>query len=313
MEKMQRTPAERFAAESDALLRGEEARNDASDPIAPEIELARRLRATAAPGTPDPAFLDGLRRQLQARIADAATQQPQTLRYATLETPLGLLALAYRDGRVLAASLLRAGAIAAPNLGAAEQAFEREVTRLLGTPPQRDAELPPAIRRGVLDHLDGKRRFTALDLSWLPPFQRRVLEKTAEIPRGEVRPYSWIAKEIGSPRAVRAVGTAVGHNPIPILIPCHRVVRADGSLGEYSMGGPAVKERVLALEGAPLTRLGAGRGRSERLCASRTTGVVCYPSCHAARRIRPENVVRFASLVRARADGYRPCQLCRPA
>ncbi|MER3421295.1 MAG: cysteine methyltransferase, partial [Chloroflexota bacterium] len=85
--------------------------------------------------------------------------------------------------------------------------------------------------------------------------QRRVLEKTAEIPRGEVRPYAWVAREIGAPGAVRAVGTALGHNPIPFIIPCHRVVRADGSLGEYSGGGPAVKARVLAYEGVPLAEL----------------------------------------------------------
>ena len=63
--------------------------------------------------------------------------------------------------------------------------------------------------------------------------------KALEIPRGEVRPYGWIAAEIGRPKAVRAVGTALGHNPVPLIVPCHRVVRSDGMIGQYSLGGPA--------------------------------------------------------------------------
>ena len=70
----------------------------------------------------------------------------------------------------------------------------------------------------------------------VPPneFERAVLEKALEIPRGEVRPYSWIASEIGRPKAVRAVGSALAHNPVPLVMPCHRVVRADGMIGQYS-------------------------------------------------------------------------------
>ena len=74
------------------------------------------------------------------------------------------------------------------------------------------------------------------DLSGLSPFERAVLTKTLEIPLGEVRPYGWVAREIGRPRAVRAVGSALGRNPVPVLIPCHRVVRSDGALSGYRWG-----------------------------------------------------------------------------
>lgn len=231
------------------------------------------------------------------------------MRYSVMDTPVGRLALAYRDGRVLYCS-----AVETPSRSqTAETAFERMVAAAVGVIPERDDAPPPALERGVRDHLAGRRRFRGVDLSWLPSFQRRVLEKTAEIPRGEVRPYAWIAREIGAPGAVRAVGTALGHNPIPFIVPCHRVVRSDGSLGEYSGGGPAVKERVLELEGVPVADLTARARRGERYRGCRTTHIVCYPSCHAGRRVRPENVVPFASLAAAESNGYRPCQLCRPA
>lgn len=92
------------------------------------------------------------------------------------------------------------------------------------------------------------------DLHSISPFQRAVLDKTAEIPRGEVRPYGWVAAEIGKPKAVRAVGTALGRNPVPLLIPCHRVVRTDGRIGDYAFGTPA-KRTILTTEGIDLDEL----------------------------------------------------------
>jgi len=85
--------------------------------------------------------------------------------------------------------------------------------------------------------------------AWGTPFQRAVWEAIRAIPYGQTRSYSWIAKRIGRPRAVRAVGNAVKANPLFLLVPCHRVVRADGSLGGFCYGG-AVKEWLLRLEGA---------------------------------------------------------------
>lgn len=87
------------------------------------------------------------------------------------------------------------------------------------------------------------------DLDSVSPFTRRVLEAAAQIERGETRTYQWLARQIGMPRASRAVGNALGANPVPILIPCHRVVRGDGSLGGYAFGS-AMKRTLLEVEGA---------------------------------------------------------------
>ena len=93
------------------------------------------------------------------------------------------------------------------------------------------------------------RNFTIpLDLDAASEFTRRVLKATAEIPYGETRTYGEIAEAIGSPGATQAVGNALGANPIPVVIPCHRVVRADGSMGWFT-GGPHIKRMLLDLEG----------------------------------------------------------------
>jgi methylated-DNA-[protein]-cysteine S-methyltransferase len=100
--------------------------------------------------------------------------------------------------------------------------------------------------RGDAIALDG-----ALDLAQGTPFQQEVWRALLEIPCGETRTYGQVAAQIGRPRASRAVGQAVGANPLPIVVPCHRVVGSDG-LGGFG-GGLALKKRLLALEGAPVS------------------------------------------------------------
>ena len=94
------------------------------------------------------------------------------------------------------------------------------------------------------------------DLRSVTEFERAVLLKALEIPRGELRTYGWIAAEIGRPLAVRAVGSALRKNPVPLLIPCHRVVRSDGAVGDYALGGSDAKRQVLASEGIPPAAIG---------------------------------------------------------
>ena len=105
------------------------------------------------------------------------------------------------------------------------------------------------------EYLSGHRRHFPMEIAWetLPPFQRQVLQAVAAIPYAETRTYGQIAAASGHPRAARAVGQAVARNPMPLVIPCHRVVAANGSLGGYSgPGGLTTKARLLALEqGAP--------------------------------------------------------------
>jgi methylated-DNA-[protein]-cysteine S-methyltransferase len=103
----------------------------------------------------------------------------------------------------------------------------------------------------LVGYFEGRRtRFQAdLELSSFTEFQRLVWGATEEIPYGETRSYSWVATRIGRPRAVRAVGAALGRNPVPVVIPCHRVVGANGSLTGFAFG-LAWKEALLGLEGS---------------------------------------------------------------
>jgi methylated-DNA-[protein]-cysteine S-methyltransferase len=112
----------------------------------------------------------------------------------------------------------------------------------------------PAIagaRRELDEYFDGRRRTFDVPLDWslTRAFRREVLRATAAIPYGETSSYRGVAVAAGSPNAVRAAGSALATNPIPILVPCHRVLRTDGALGQYR-GGPEAKARLLALEGA---------------------------------------------------------------
>ena len=94
---------------------------------------------------------------------------------------------------------------------------------------------------------------SAVDWRFVPEgFHRTVLQACAAIPQGEVRSYGELAAAAGRPRAARAVGTAMATNPLPLVVPCHRVVRSDGRVGEYGAGGTARKARMLAAEGVSL-------------------------------------------------------------
>lgn len=94
-----------------------------------------------------------------------------------------------------------------------------------------------------------------LDLRRVTTFRREIMMIATTIPRGEVRPYQWLASQAGRPGAARAVGTAMANNPIPLIVPCHRVVRSDGSIGAYSLGGVDNKRLLLVAEGADLRPL----------------------------------------------------------
>jgi methylated-DNA-[protein]-cysteine S-methyltransferase len=119
--------------------------------------------------------------------------------------------------------------------------------RVLAHPPRLDEA-----RRELDEYFDGKRQRFDLRLDWRlthPGFYRRVLRTTAKVPFGKVITYTDAAKRAGSPRAVRAAGSALGSNPIPIVVPCHRVVRTGGNIGNYG-GGPELKRFLLEHEHA---------------------------------------------------------------
>ena len=222
--------------------------------------------------------------------------------YAVIPSPVGPLRVAWNGRGVSEVS------------GAADDdAFEGRFFARTGRHARRVAELPADLARKIERRLAGDRHNRiALDLRGTTPFEQAVWMKALEIPRGEVRPYGWIAAEIGRPKAVRAVGTALGHNPVPLIVPCHRVVRSDGMIGQYSLGGPENKRTILAEEGADPDELETLARAGIRYFGSDTTHIYCMPTCRDARRVTERHLVHFASAKAAATAGYRPCRHCRP-
>ena len=223
--------------------------------------------------------------------------------WAELPSPLGPIAVAW-NGR----------GISWIDRADDPEAFAERFAARVGRPLSRASGVPEKLARAVAARLNGDRRVRIpLDLRGRTPFEVAVWMKALEIPRGEVRPYGWIAAEIGHPKAVRAVGTALAHNPIPLVVPCHRVVRSDGSIGQYSLGGPAAKRTILAAEGLDADELEVSARSGRRFLGSATTKIVCLPTCHNAKRITTPHRRPFGSLAAALAAGYRACRECRPA
>lgn len=169
-------------------------------------------------------------------------------KYTTVRSPIGTLYVAYGERGV--------GYV---DLATGDTSFERAFRQRFDRQVERDPHPPLDLVRAVRNSVSSPQAFRGpVDLSLVGPFQRRVLEQLRRIPRGKVRTYRDIARAIGQPGATRAVGTACARNPVPLIIPCHRVVRSDGGLGGYSLrGGTSLKRRLLAQEGVDLRRLHA--------------------------------------------------------
>lgn len=191
--------------------------------------------------------------------------------------------------------------------------FERAFRRRFGRTVTAETSVPPARVRALVRNVKGQgRRDLRFDLRGLSQFERAVLLKALEIPSGEVRPYSWIAREIGHPGAVRAAGSALAKNPVPLLIPCHRVVRSDGHIGRYSLGGARNKRRLLEVEGAQPELLEKLAASGVRYLGNAKARHFCYPTCGGIETLVLSNKVRFRSEREAVAAGYHPCADCRP-
>lgn len=259
-------------------------------PISAVRQLARSLRELGDAPAP-PALLAGVL---------TATGLGQA--YAPFDTPLGPALVAYSSEGITALSL-----------GLTPAEFEAAQRRRTGQPLRPATALPAVLRRALERRLASDRNapLVPFDLRALTPFEAAVLRKVLEVPRGEVRPYGWIAREIGKPGAGRAVGSALGHNPIPLLIPCHRIVRSDGHIGQYALGSE-LKRRILAFEGLDPAALERQAAAGERFHGSDTTHIYCFPTCCHARRVTPAHRVVFRSAAAAAAAGYRPCKVCRP-
>jgi methylated-DNA-[protein]-cysteine S-methyltransferase len=129
-----------------------------------------------------------------------------------------------------------------------EELARRVSPRVLQAPARLDE-----VRKELDEYFEGRRHRFGVPLDWALSigFRKRVLQATARIPYGSVATYTQMAAKAGNPRAARAAGNALHHNPIPIVVPCHRVVRGGGALGGYG-GGIDMKRSLLDLEGAPI-------------------------------------------------------------
>jgi methylated-DNA-[protein]-cysteine S-methyltransferase len=182
------------------------------------------------------------RRGLAAALAQRAGKAALLdVAYAEIDSPIGELIVF-----VTPRGLLRIKYADEPIEGVLADVAARVSPRILRAPARTDEA------RHELEAYFGLRRRTfnlPIDWSLVHGFAGRILRKTARIPFGDVRSYGQLAAQAGSPRAARAVGNALGSNPIPIVVPCHRVLHADGGLGGYS-GGLDRKRYLLALEGS---------------------------------------------------------------
>lgn len=161
--------------------------------------------------------------------------------YRTIDTPVGSVLLAATE-----AGLVRVAFEREDHERVLEMLSEKVSPRLLHSPARLDA-----VARELDEYFAGRRNAFDLPLDWQlsKGFRREVLTRLPSIAYGSTASYAFMAAAAGSPRAVRAVGTACATNPLPLVVPCHRVVRSDGSIGQYA-GGPEAKRLLLALEHA---------------------------------------------------------------
>ncbi len=197
------------------------------------------------------------------------------------------------------------------HLGGSKEDLQKVYARRFGRELQA-GELPARLRKQVIAALAGQGvDKPAVDLADLGDFEKKVLEILTRIPSGEVRTYSWVARQAGRPKAVRAVGNICAHNVVPFVVPCHRVVPSGGGIGQYAFGTP-IKRALLRREGVPVDELEDLGRHGVRYIGSRTTGIYCFPTCRDARRIREENRIVFHDEQEAAKKGFRPCKRCQP-
>ncbi|MGH2804123.1 MAG: methylated-DNA--[protein]-cysteine S-methyltransferase [Thermoleophilaceae bacterium] len=208
--------------------------NETPNPNGMDLEAALRGSAAALPESTPP--------ELDRRVAErAADEDLLDVAYATIDSPLGpMVVAATRRGLVRLAYKKFA-----PDADVLEELSRKLSPRILEAPARLDD-----VRRELDEYFEGRRTDFDLPLDWALThgFTSRVLRATARIAFGHTSTYASVAERAGSPRAVRAAGNALGANPLPVVVPCHRVLRTGGALGGYT-GGVERKEFLLRLEG----------------------------------------------------------------
>lgn len=174
-------------------------------------------------------------------VAAAESEDLVDVAYRVVDSPVGALLLAATPQGLVRVAFELEGHDAV-----LQQLADTVGPRVLAAPARTDR-----VARELDEYFDGRRRAfdVPVDLRLVGGFRRSVVEHLAEIPYGTTASYGEVAVIAGNPRAVRAVGSACSHNPIPVVLPCHRVVRSDGTIGQY-LGGTDAKRALLALEAA---------------------------------------------------------------
>jgi methylated-DNA-[protein]-cysteine S-methyltransferase len=260
--------------------------------------LARDLRAGAGD-----AGLDGARGELERRLAEL---RRRAVAYRVFPSPLGSILIARSEEGV---ALVRYVTDEADGVALLRRMPEVEVI-------EDGAELEP-LHQQLLEYLTGQRTRLPWSLDFRlarTGFSRTVLSATAALPYGAVTSYGRIAREIGQPSAVRAVAQALRWNPLPIVVPCHRVIGSTGSLTGYAGNRVSLKQRLLALEGVPTTtaRRDVRVVRDTMYVLGEGEAEYCLPTCGSIASVPLARLTLFAGRERAEAAGFAPCTTCRP-
>lgn len=244
------------------------------------------------------------RERLETRLADL---RGRLLIYGIFPSPLGHILMARSELGISLVEYLERGT----SLRASRLRHERDVEMV------EDRSQLAVVYRELLEYLDGRRKRLEwpLDLRLArSDFHRTVLHATAAVPYGAVIPYAGIAHEIGKASASRAVAQALRWNPLPIVIPCHRVIGTSGALTGYAGSKLGLKQRLLSIEGVPTARETGALGIRPQAMYVLYPGdrEYCVPTCPSLDARHPMALTRFASREHAEAAGLAPCTTCRP-
>jgi len=296
-------------ATGDAETRSAERVHRHMDGCAPCREEFGRYRAVdhVARGLrpePAPERVAQARAGLETRLADLKQRR---VAYRIFPSPLGHILVGRSEHGIALVEYLGAGtSLRASRLGRLEG-----VEAVAGGP-----ELE-RLQHDLLDYLGGHRRDLDWTLDWrltTSDFARAVLETTAAIPYGAVASYAGVARRIGKPSAVRAVAQALRWNPLPIVVPCHRVIGTSGLLTGYAGDKLGLKQRLLSVEGVKLraSRRDFSVVRDAMYALGEGETEYCLPTCGSIGTRSLAELTLFASRVDAESRGLAPCTSCRP-
>jgi methylated-DNA-[protein]-cysteine S-methyltransferase len=244
------------------------------------------------------------RAHLTASLADARSR---LVSFGVFPSPLGPLLIGRTEQGVAVVQYLPEGG----SLGA-------RVHRLLGEDAVEDESATEGLRAELIEYLEGRR----VRLDWTldlrragSDFRRRVLEATAALPYGAVTSYAGIAARIGAPSSLRPVAQALRHNPLPIVIPCHRVIGSTGDLVGYAGKRVELKQRLLAVEGVRTAPDGPHDFKVDRAAMYTLLNgetEYCLPTCGSLSERPLADLTLFGTRHGAEAAGFAPCRSCRP-